>query len=327
MFILHILLSSGVLKHSKHLTILISGLCFFSSIGNSSGINLGREGRKRGGEGIVDIPLADATLTVNWGGGGEGGGGEKEGGWGESRRRLDVRKVGDMSGLFNAVSSGNDNRYNTGNNIISNGDRVEVAQGTYHCDESASNCASIIYSMLYSKNIYGSIECTNVYGNCVLDGQSSRRVIYVVGGTLSLRALTFLNGQSSWGGGVRIEEGAVVEIYFCVFRNCRASSSVTGGGAIRLKGSGVNVNIYCTQFTGNTAASGHGNDIYMNGGTITIHNNCPSPYDATTTTQGKMTMRILQAFFDNHQPLHFVSFSLSLAKLWTLTCHQHVAQS
>ena len=47
------------------------------------------------------------------------------------------------------------------------------------------------------------------------------------------------------------------------------------------------VNIYATTFTGNSAASGNGDDIYRESGTVTIHDTCPTPYSANTPTQGK----------------------------------------
>lgn len=51
-------------------------------------------------------------------------------------RELATRKVGDMSGLFNTASSFACSICNTGNNIITNGDTVKVAPGTYECNES-----------------------------------------------------------------------------------------------------------------------------------------------------------------------------------------------
>jgi len=105
---------------------------------------------------------------------------------------------------------------NTGNNIITNGDTVEVAQGTYACNESGSNCVDSA-KMLYPSNLYSSIECTNDSADCVIDGQSSRRVIYVggnAGGSLTIRALTFLNGQAGNGGGAYIYDGAIVDVFY-----------------------------------------------------------------------------------------------------------------
>jgi predicted outer membrane repeat protein len=86
-----------------------------------------------------------------------------------------------------------------------------------------------------------------------------------------------------------------VTIELCIFTNNRATKSEGGGGAIYVSGfgSGTAVNVYGTSFNGNTADSGNGDDIYNNGGTITIHNTCPSPYSSNTPIQGKTRMRIV----------------------------------
>ena len=195
-----------------------------------------------------------------------------------------------MSGLFNAISSAPSSAWvdYTGNNIITNGDVVEVALGTYQCNESGTNCASGSI-MLYPNNLHGIIECTNDSADCIIDGESSRGVIFVEGsgsGSLTIRALTFLNGESNVGGGANIHNGATVDFILCLFQNCRAAK----GGAIYLTSS-PNVNVYGTRFIGNTAYSGNSNDIYRDGGTITIYNTCPSPYSSNTLTQGKVMRR------------------------------------
>ena len=196
-----------------------------------------------------------------------------------------------MGGLFNAISSGT--LTNTGNNIITNGDVVEVALGIYQCNESGLNCASSDI-MLYPKNLYCAIQCTVDSAACVLDGQSTREVILVQatgGQTLTLRALTFRNGHSDESGCAYIGSDALVDIVLCLIINCRATSS-TGGGAIYLTGYSTAVNLYGTQFIGNKADSGNGNDIYRDSGTITIHNTCLSPY-THNATKGKTRIRVL----------------------------------
>ena len=65
-----------------------------------------------------------------------------EGGEVGSKRRLGIRNDGNMSGLFNAVSIYSSSPVSTGDNIVSNGDTVEVAVGTYECNDSASNCTA-----------------------------------------------------------------------------------------------------------------------------------------------------------------------------------------
>jgi hypothetical protein len=141
----------------------------------------------------------------------------------------------------------------------------------------------------------GEVKCVEDNASCVLDGENARRGMWVQGtgsGTLILRALTFDKGYSGYGGGVYIRNGAIVDLELCVFSNNRATQSSTGGGAI-IVFSGTTVNAYGTSFNANTADSGNGDDIYRYGGTITIHNTCPSPYSSNTPIQGKTRMRIV----------------------------------
>jgi len=78
---------------------------------------------------------------------------------------------------------------------------------------------------------------------------------------LTLRALTFKDGQFIRGGGCLIDSGAIVDIGLCVFNNCRATDSNRGGGEIYVNSNiGNSININGSKFTGNTAA-GNGNDI------------------------------------------------------------------
>jgi hypothetical protein len=199
-----------------------------------------------------------------------------------------------MSGLFNALSSSN-----TGLKIISNGDTVEVALGTYKCNESGSNCAgddyyNDDYDMLSLNDLYGSIKCASDSADCVIDGESSKRVLHVSGTSgaiLTLRALTFLNGQASNGGGAFLTgENSYVNIVLCRFQGCRATGSLGGGAMYVSEGS---FDIYVSQFIGNFGDSGDsGGDIsaycYMCTGEITIHNTCPSPYASNNATEGEM---------------------------------------
>ena len=150
--------------------------------------------------------------------------------------------------------------------------------------------------MLWTVDLNGEVKCVEDNASCVLDGENARRGMYVDGtgsGALILRALTFDKGYGNIGGGVYIGIGALVGLELCIFSNNRATSSWQGGGAIYLHDSGTTVNIYGTTFNGNTADSGNGDDIYRNGGTITIHNTCPSPYSSNTPIQGKTRMRIV----------------------------------
>ena len=200
--------------------------------------------------------------------------------------------VVDMDGLFNTVSNGATT--NTGNSIMANGDTTILADGTYKCSE--GTCAAS-HSMLYTEDLNGEVKCVEDNASCVLDGENARRGMHVEGtgsGKLILRALTFDKGYADYptGGGVFIERNALVDLELCIFSNNRATDSTFGGGAILVRDS-TTVNVYGTSFSGNTADSGNGDDIYRHSGTITIHNTCPSPYSSNTPIQGKTRMRIV----------------------------------
>ena len=195
--------------------------------------------------------------------------------------------VYDMDGFFNTISN-YDGEYadNTGNSIMANGATAVLAVGRYKCSE--GTCASQ-YEMLATEDLHGVIKCEDDSASCLLDGENFRGVMSVDGAgadTLTLRALTFKDGEATNGGGVYIWGGAKVTIELCVFSNCRATESYYGGGAIFFE-SGI-VNVYGTSFSGNTAVSGNGDDILQgDSGTITIHNTCPSPYSSNTPILGE----------------------------------------
>jgi predicted outer membrane repeat protein len=209
-------------------------------------------------------------------------------------RSLGEVNVGDMNGLFNTVSNAVYSGANTGNSIMANGDTAILAVGSYKGSEGTCADSEI---MLRTEDLNGEVKCVEDNASCVLDGENARRGMEVRGtgsGTLILRALTFDKGYAGWGGGVWIRYDAIVDLKLCIFSNNRATSSDYGGGAIYVSSSGGNiVNVYGTSFNGNTADSGDGDDIENNGGTITIHNTCPSPYSSNTPIQGKTRMRIV----------------------------------
>jgi hypothetical protein len=149
--------------------------------------------------------------------------------------------------------------------------------------------------MLLTQFLYGDLKCAEDNASCILDGENAKRVLSIKGGRLTIRAITFSKGElgDNDGAGVYIWENAEVDIELCVFSYCRTTGSSTsdGGGAIYVSNTGGTVNAYGTTFNGNTAVSLTGGDIYKNGGTITIHNTCPSPYSSNTPIQGKMRRR------------------------------------
>ena len=203
--------------------------------------------------------------------------------------------VDDMDGIFNTISNyAGEFANNTGNSIMANGDTVILAVGSYKCSQGTCESSD---TMLATEDLNGEVKCVEDNASCVLDGENARRGMMVEGtgsGTLILRALTFDKGYTPFpGGGVWIGYGAIVDLELLVFSNNRATHSTHGGGAIHVDGSGTTVNVYGSFFNGNTADSGKGDDIENDGGTITIHNTCPSPYFSNTPIQGKTRMRIV----------------------------------
>jgi hypothetical protein len=221
--------------------------------------------------------------------------GEKTSGEVTFVRRTSEVSIDNMNGLFNTISNFDDSTFtgNTGNSIMGNGDTAILAVGPYKCSE--GTCTDS-YSMLRTDDLNGEVKCVEDNASCVLDGENQRRGMRVEGtgsAALILRALTFSNGYASMGGGIYIRTNAIVDFELLIFSNNRATSSDYGGGVIFVQSSGTNVNLYETRFSGNTAVSGNGDDIYTLSGTITIHNTCPSPYSSKTPIQGKTRMRIV----------------------------------
>ena len=194
----------------------------------------------------------------------------------EEGRRLAEHRVSTMTELTNRVIKGNNN--------TANGDTTTLSAGVYKCSD--GTCPGD-HDMLYTYNLYGTIQCLNDHASfCVLDGESIRRLMYVrgeVSDKLTIRAIRFYKGKGSIGGGGVNVDGAVVDITLCVFDSCETYSH-DGGGGIYV--SGGTLNIYGTTFKGNSAPNGYGDDIYRDRGTVTIHDTCPSPYTANTPTQG-----------------------------------------
>ncbi|GMH81237.1 hypothetical protein TrVE_jg8688 [Triparma verrucosa] len=233
----------------------------------------------------ADFPNLETIMSQN-----------PEGGLDSTRgkRSLAEVNVADMDGLFNTVSN-NDYGDNTGNSIMANGDTTILADGLYKCSE--GTCADRnpfpSLNMLYTDDLNGEVKCVEDNASCVLDGENTRRGMSVEGtgsGTLILRALTFDNcGNQPFGGGVNIYGGAIVDLKLLVFSYNLATEDSWGeggGGAIYVEGSGSSVNAYGTSFIENRANTGNGVDIYINGGTITIHSSCPSPYTSNLPIQG-----------------------------------------
>ena len=156
---------------------------------------------------------------------------------------------------------------------MSNGDDVVVKEGDYICGSCNSNGR-----MFWISGLYGKVRCERDNLGCKLDGEGSRQVMLVDGtggGTLVLRGLHILRGNSVFGGGMNANSNAMVTLELVLFENCHASSEVYGGGAIM--GWSGDLNLFGVSFLGNTAASNQGYDIYVNTGSssVTFHNTCP----------------------------------------------------
>jgi len=172
------------------------------------------------------------------------------------------------------------------------GDKTVLEVRSYKCSQ--GTCAND-ENMFLTAQLYGWVECIEDSPVCVLDGAGSRLMITMYGSgdqTLTLRALTFKDGYGDNSGGAYIAENALVDIILCIFSNCRSINGQNGGGGIYVASFGGTVNIYATRFEGNSAATS-GGDLYRKGGSINVHNTCPSPYNRRIPTKGKAITRNL----------------------------------
>ena len=171
---------------------------------------------------------------------------------GIGRELTEVRSVSDHVGLFNAISNYVCSSCTTGNNIISNGDFVNLLVGTYSGSPFAHS-----NSIYRPGNIYYTMNCVEDDHSCILDGLGGRRTILWVSGTsdqdLTINGIKFYNTRAYTGGGIEASDGAKVVIQLCLFDNLEATSSMTGGGGIIVWSSSTSVNIYTTLFSNNNA--------------------------------------------------------------------------
>ena len=174
-----------------------------------------------------------------------------------------------------------------GKTTMPNGNTTALSAGEYKCSDGTCAARS---SMLATEGLYGTIRCLNDDASCVLDGESSRRGIKVEGtgsGKLTIRAIRFYKGEHTMGGGVYIYNGAKVDVTLCVFDSCEANSMYHGGGGVFVYSHDTVVSIYATAFTGNSAASGKGDDVFNEDGAFVVQHACPSPYEAQLPTRGE----------------------------------------
>ena len=225
----------------------------------------------------------------------------------EEGRRLAEHPVKNMGELFNKVSNLVWGGFNTGTDIMGSGDETTLSHGTYKCENDGEDPPKMLCAspkgeaagdsvMISTDNLYGTIKCeTDNASYCTLDGENVRGGMSVRdrdsdkkidSGKLTIRAIRFKNGKTGSGAGIRVSDGAKVDIALCIFQKCVAMAQWGGGGI--WVGAGT-VNIYATTFKENdTLHANKGDDIKNYGtGTVTVHDTCPSPYSAKTPTQGK----------------------------------------
>ena len=178
---------------------------------------------------------------------------------------------------------------------------------------------------------YGSVEGIDDFVTSILDAQSSTQVIKVAGSggsTMTLRALTIQNGRGHVGG-LYIYSNAVVVVKMCSFINCESTNS---GGAILAWSTFVTINVYGSNFSGNTGAAGREcNDMHLvasgSGNCHIVHNTRPSPYSSNDPTQGKTRMKrrriasskepFITLKLTSYLPIPIFPSSASQATLWT----------
>lgn len=171
---------------------------------------------------------------------------------------------------------------NTASGRMSNGNKILTNPGTYAC---ASDCASEDV-MYVPSGLDGDVICkSDPPVSCVLDGQESRRIFEIVGtagGEMRFRRMKFYRGSAVDGAGISVSNSGKIILELCEFNSCRG----TGNGAgILLTSTGSNTaTLYAVSFSHNT-----GEDIYNNGGQVTIEEECAEDdYTGMTSIGGDL---------------------------------------
>ena len=161
-----------------------------------------------------------------------------------------------------------------GNSKMSNGNEVVLGEACWTCGKCDSQ-----HTMYFLDDFFGSIRCEQDHLGCVLDAESSRRVVEVrgtVGQVLKIRGICFHRGQSNVGAGLYLRGTCILEL--CGFTSCRVSVM---GGAIEANSGSLQV--YATLFSSNSADSGNGDDIYTQTASVIVHDTCPDGYGGVPT--------------------------------------------
>lgn len=216
----------------------------------------------------------------------------ERGGW--ELRRLTVEVVSNQDGLFNKINS-------NGNSLMSNGDEVVVSEGDYVCDPCASSTL-----MFNIDALYGQIRCEGDDLECKLDGEGSRQVMVVFStgeGILNLRGLHIFRGNAIYGGGLYINNGAIVTLELMIFQHCQATGDWDGDGGGAIYAYRGTLNLYGVSFLSNTATNNKGDDVYVYAASLTIHTTCPDGYGGHPT-EGKYVdhVHVLLATFPQLTP-------------------------
>ena len=97
---------------------------------------------------------------------------------------------------------------------------------------------------------------------------------------MTLAGIHFMDGsRSGSGGALYIYSSALVSVQGCKL----SSNQAYRGGAIYAGGSVTTINIFTTDFDGNTATY-DGDDIYVSWASVTVHSTCPPDWSGTPAT-------------------------------------------
>jgi len=190
---------------------------------------------------------------------------------------LEVHSVTDMAGLSGKVSAlvyGD-----TNSDLMARGDVVRLRSSSdYHCSEGTqTDCADDKFMLRVE--IGGVIMCERDYDICAIYGAMPPagavfRINVPSSQTLTLRSLRITGtAHNAHAGGIEVPNTAAgtIEIILCSFQNCEGPH-----GAISWMEPNAIMNIRGTSFISNTPYDiGHDE----NGGSITVHSSCPSPYE------------------------------------------------
>ena len=119
---------------------------------------------------------------------------------------------------------------------------------------------------------------------CTVAQDYAIRIMHISGTsdeTFRISGIKFKGGKdsSSGGGGLMVDNDAVVALELSLFVSCSTSSLY--GGAILVSGVSTDLNLYTTSFDGNLAHD-RGDDIFVsNSASLTVQSTCPPDWGGT----------------------------------------------